>query len=161
MTNNELLVPVVLGVVSLIWNYFQSKRLQKIELEARAKKVVHKFQFEKEFETYKELWPRLIDLKESVGKTLVQSSPTRESLKEVEINYHLVRDFFERNKPFYPHSVYQHIADLLVMFSSDLFWRVVATPEESERQRLVFTRAIELIDVIADKIRDRINPLNN
>jgi hypothetical protein len=161
----EFWIPLVIGIVSIIWNYFQSRRLLKVEMEAKSKNLVHKFQFEKEFKIYKEIWPKLVELKSAAEKiektTTDKETEIHSELKSLEINYHLVRDYFERNKPFYSERVYNKIKVLPVVLSSDSFWAVnsanQAKNEVLERRSIHLKKIVGYIDDVADLIRGRIN----
>jgi hypothetical protein len=163
--NAEFFIPLIIGIISIIWNYFQSRRLLKVEMEAKSKNLVHKFQFEKEFKIYKEIWPKLVELKSAAMK-IEKTSTDKETeihsqLKSLEINYHLVRDYFERNKPFYSEKVYHKIQALLVVLSSDSFWVVNSAQQTNsevlERRSILLKKVVGYIDNVADLIRDRIN----
>jgi hypothetical protein len=135
-------------------------------MEAKSKNLVHKFQFEKEFKIYKEIWPKLVELKSAAEKideitTTNNEIDIHSELKSLEINYHLVRDYFERNKPFYSERVYNKIQALLVVLSSDVFWAsnpIYQTKNEILEKRSIHLRKIVgYVDDVANLIRDRIN----
>jgi hypothetical protein len=120
---NSFWIPTLISVTSLIWNFVQSKKILKLETEAERKNLIHKFQFEKEFSVYTDLWAKLIDLR-NVTASLRPMLDTRDSTKtEDEIKIErltkqwekliLVSDTFEKNRPFYSKDVYKEIDSLV------------------------------------------------
>ena len=61
-------VPTMISLVSIVWNYVQSRKILKLETEAEAKRLIHKIQFEKEFSIYSEMWGKLVDVKNATAE---------------------------------------------------------------------------------------------
>ncbi|MFN7839412.1 MAG: hypothetical protein ACK5QG_15720 [Bacteroidota bacterium] len=156
MMSIEIILPVALGIGSLLWNYFQSRRLQKLEFEANTRRIVQKFQFEKEFEVYKELWVKLTDVKNAAEKLSFRSENFRENAKDLEVQYHLLKDFFERNKPFYPEQIFGEVKAILITLSSDSFWSEASDPESIQRRVQSQNSLAKQTDRVAEAIRSRI-----
>ena len=61
------LIPTILSVVSLVWNYIQNRKILDLKSEAERKNLIHRYQFEKEFSIYTDLWAKLIDLRNTTA----------------------------------------------------------------------------------------------
>src|SRR5690349_14807451 len=66
--NYTFWVPTIISIVSVVWNYIQSRKILKLETEAEAKRLIHKIQFEKEFSIYSEMWGKLVDVKNATAE---------------------------------------------------------------------------------------------
>lgn len=152
----DVILPVSLGIGSLVWNFFQSRRLQKLEFEAHTRRMVQKFQFEKEFEVYKELWAKLTDVKNAAEKLTTRSENFRGQIKDLEIQYHLLKDFFERNKPFYPEKIFGDVKSILITLSSDSFWTDDFDLEVGQKRSQLLNNLAKQADIVAEAIRGRI-----
>jgi hypothetical protein len=116
-------IPTILAVVSLGWNALQQYQIENIKTESLKSLHVHKLQFDKEFEIYKELWAKLVMLKVIVNtlRPQVDSSDPKKTYKETitERLSNAVVCFNEttlivlHNKPFYPLEIFNLIEPLL------------------------------------------------
>lgn len=166
---NTFWIPTLISVTSLVWNFIQSKKILKLETEAERKNLIHKFQFEKEFNVYTDLWAKLIDLR-NVTASLRPAMDTRDNTKtEDEIKQErlskqweklvLVSDTFQKNRPFYSDDIYKEIESLVKISRIEAikyhhgerynheYW------EEAERN---IKEIIDSMDKIATLIRKRI-----
>lgn len=125
----EFWIPTLISIISLAWNYFQSRRIINLETKAENKRLVHRFQFEKEFSIYTELWGKVIDLRIKAsslrpiidvrpkGKT--QEEIKQERLKEWNTAYNELVNLFQHNKPFYSDEIYQETKQLIHIAHSE------------------------------------------
>lgn len=121
--NNSFWIPTIISVTSLIWNFFQRKKILKLETEAERKNLIHKFQFEKEFSIYTDLWAKLTDLKNATRSLRPRNdyrdtSKTEKEIKQERLErqwekLRLVADTFEKNRPFYSKEIYDEITLLI------------------------------------------------
>lgn len=121
--NYTFWIPTIISIASLIWNYIQNRQIVLIQTKAEAKKLIHKFQFEKEFSIYNELWTMLVDLR-NVAAALrpiadfVDRTKTEEEIKKERVNnlntaFTSVAKTFEYNRPFYSREIYNEIENIL------------------------------------------------
>lgn len=134
--------------------------------------LVHKMQFEKEFEIYKELWPELMKLK---GATLElrpiceviregQSEEEREIEKSENFNTPFKKcvNIFLQNKPFYPKDIYEMVEQIIKISRKEVYeWK-----DTKENRLSNYKNAEKNIEEISTeiekvclKIRDRIGLL--
>jgi len=134
--------------------------------------VIHKVQFEKEFNIYSELWANLILLRNATqslrpGFESYDKSQSIEERKKIKI-----QDFFdsfnkcvisyENNKPFYPENIYKEIESVLKTSRKEAIEFEMMSPIESDYFKNAennMDEIIEKIDIICIKIRDRIGLL--
>ena len=177
------LIFLILGFgLSAIGFYCWFHRTQKLndkilEIETEKvkndnQKVVHRLQFEKEFKVYKELWPLLMQLRNSTSDIRPVSEIYKESDSKEDIrnskkrnfsnNYKACLEIFDHNKPFYPEVVYSKIEKVLLTSKKEIY---ALTPrselkddyyEEGEKNMELIR---EYIDEICVLIRDRIGML--
>ena len=167
--NHIFWIPIIVSVLSLIWNYIQQKSIEKIKSENQKNNLIHRIQFEKEFEIYSDLWAKLVDLRNHTRDLRPQLDfiDPNESEKERNIkrfeklnnSFIVCVNSFEKNKPFYPKIVYDNIAEALKITkreafgfqrgdkNSDEYW------DESEKN---INRIIDLTNNICETIRKRI-----
>lgn len=120
---NQVWIATIFSVVSLIWNYIQSRKILSLQNDAERTNLIHKFQFEKEFKLHEELWASLVDLKWSALSLRPEMdshdpSKTPQQIRDERMAQYsnagkAVSDLFEKNKPFYPESIYKEVSNLL------------------------------------------------
>jgi hypothetical protein len=125
----EFWIPTLISVLSLAWNYLQSRRIINLETKAENKRVVHRFQFEKEFAIYTELWGKVIELriKASSLRPIMDFRPNgkteeeikQERLKELDTAYNELVTLFQHNKPFYSNEIYQETKEIIQIAHSE------------------------------------------
>ncbi|HTF19393.1 MAG TPA: hypothetical protein VK658_15035 [Chryseolinea sp.] len=116
-------IPTVISLLSLYWNYRQSRQIVVLESEAERDNLIHKFQFEKEFAFYQKLWAKLIDLRNDVTalRPIMDSHPadmTDEQVREQRLNkfaasFNAVIAIFDKHKPFYSERVHTEVLSLI------------------------------------------------
>jgi hypothetical protein len=116
-------IPVVISLLALIWNFWQQKSIEKLKSENEKSKLIHRIQFEKEFNIYNELWGKLIDLRNLAGALrpevdFIDPDKTSDEIAIEKINkindaFHSCVISFDNNKPFYPKEVYDEIEKIL------------------------------------------------
>lgn len=165
---NTFWIPTIISVTSLIWNFVQSKKILKLETEAERKNLIHKFQFEKEFNVYTDLWAKLIDLRNSTaslrpimdtrerGKT--EEEIKNERLKEQWTKLVAVADTFDKNKPFYSKDIYKEIESLIKLsrFEAIDYQHGERNRDYWEKAEENIKKIVESMDKIANLIRKRI-----
>mgnify|MGYP001806191829 CR=1 FL=1 len=120
---NSFWIPTTISLVSLFWNYFQSRKILNLETEAQRKTLIHKFQFEKEFTIYSELWAKLVDLRNSTlalrpSGELIDPSKTNEERRVEKLKFvwqmmYELCETFEKNRPFYAKEVHKEIDEMI------------------------------------------------
>jgi hypothetical protein len=123
LKNYAIWIPSVLSIIALLWNYWQQKRIEELKHENERTNLIHRVQFEKEFNIYNDLWGKLIDLRNITGDLRPEmgyydTSKTAEEIareKLVRINeaFQACVISFDKNKPFYPKEVYDEIEKVL------------------------------------------------
>lgn len=116
-------IPTVISIGALIWNYGQSRQIIKIQTKADAKRLIHKFQFEKEFAIYNELWTLLINLRNAAASLrpvmdFIEAGKTNDEVKKERLDtwnssFNAVAKSFDYNKPFYSLEIYKEIENVL------------------------------------------------
>ena len=59
----KFLIPILFTGVLAVWTYFQNRKITRLQKALDRKNLVHKYQFEKEFKIYEELWSHLVELR--------------------------------------------------------------------------------------------------
>jgi hypothetical protein len=166
---NSFWIPTVISVTSLVWNFIQSKKILKLETEAERKNLIHKFQFEKEFNVYTDLWGKLIDLRnmtaslrpvmDYMDKTKTEDEIKQERLTRQWEKLILVADTFDKNRPFYSKDIYAEIDSLikLTRFEAiDYQHGERHNREYWKEAEMNINKIIDSMDKIANLIRKRI-----
>lgn len=162
-------IPTIISIVSLVWNFTQSKKIIKLETEAEAKRVIQKYQFEKEFNIYVELWKKLIDLRntsaslrpmlEYVDKSKSHEEIRNDKLRGLNDKFNEVVNEFEYNRPFYSKKVYNEIEKVLrtSRFEAiDFEHMTERSKEDWEQSKKNINQIIDSVDKVSDLIRKRI-----
>ncbi|WP_435262672.1 hypothetical protein [Tenacibaculum sp. nBUS_03] len=174
-----LLVGVILSFAGFILWYIKTQKLNDKILIDQANRIandqsilVHKMQFEKEFDIYKELWPELMKLKRATLELRPISETVPASLSQDEIDNQKSKNFnepfmnsvkiFMENKPFYPKDIFEDVELILKTSQKEAYqWK-----DTQENRLSNYNIAKENIDEISSKIdtvclkiRDRIGLL--
>jgi hypothetical protein len=162
-------IPTIISIVSLIWNYSQNKKIIRLETEAEAKKLIHKFQFEKEFSIYNDLWAKLVDLRnaaaslrpivETVDISKTEQERRTEKLNTLQAKFNEVVRVFEYNRPFYAREIYKEVEKVLrtSRFEATDFHLLDSTTKEYWEQGEKNIKTItDSVDRVSDLIRKRI-----
>ena len=165
---------VVLTFFGFYQWYHKTQKYLDINLEKEAKNdnkeiVIHKMQFEKEFEVYKELWENIVDLKFHASLlrmklTYSDGNETEKQRKEKKLTefssaYDRCLKTFEKNKPFYPKEVYDQLAKLIMIAyneSHEYKYDNIEMEEYWKNANENKMQILNLANVICEKIRDRI-----
>jgi hypothetical protein len=167
-----IIVTFLISATSFIWNIIHSATIKKIENRYAKDQLVHKLQFEKEFEIYKQLWKILSDLTSQV----MRLSPSTDlittadgynetiqaRLREVRRTADLLIHHVETNEPFYSKAVYAHIKELIYHLKNEII-----DVEHRDKNLMQYwlerdknTKKISAIaKKISDAIRERIGSL--
>jgi len=166
---NTFWIPTIISLTSLIWNFFQSKKILKLETDAERKNLIHKFQFEKEFNVYTDLWAKLIDLRNSTASLrpimdYKEKNKTDEEIKDERLREQLtklvaVADTFDKNSPFYAKDIYKEIESLikLTRFEALDYQHGERNRDYWEKAQENIKKIVESMDKIATQIRKRID----
>jgi len=160
------LILILLPIIAKSW---ADKKLTKLKSSLSKGEFIHRLQFEKEFETYQELWANLIRLKNSVELfTFHDALKTKEEpRKEIEgkmiikliDNINNVQRTIENNRPFYSEEIYKN-ALKIVALTKTFFGR----PEDLGEEKIEYllklvkreSQIYKIIDSIEKAIRKRI-----
>lgn len=122
-------IPVIISIGALFWNFWQQKSIEKLKRENEKANLIHKVQFEKEFEIYNDLWGKLIDLRNHTGALRPQMDSydpnqseeerMKERLEKLNDSFNACLASFDKNKPFYPQDVYDKIEKALRLSRSE------------------------------------------
>lgn len=166
------------GVGFYNW-FYRTQKLNDEILTNEAEKVkndkaisVHKIQFEKEFEVYKELWPELIKLRNATHQLRPMIEFREANKTEDEIRIKKGNEFneyfnnciiaFEENKPFYPEDIFNEIETILSISKKEAIqWQHMPKREHEyyKNAEKNMDEIIANIDNVCLKIRDRIGLL--
>jgi soluble cytochrome b562 len=130
---------------------------------------VHKVQFEKEFEVYKELWPNLIELRnqtytlrpifETINPNESEDESRNRKWKDFSNAFQNCVTQFDTNKPFYPENIYSEIEKVIRTSKTESiefeFMPKTETDYYKNGQKNM-DLIIEQIDKICQLIRERI-----
>ena len=163
------LIPTILSVVSLVWNYIQNRKILDLKSEAERKNLIHRYQFEKEFSIYTNLWAKLIDLRNTTASLrpvldTIDSTKNEEDIKKerLEKQYEkliAVAESFDKNRPFYSMEIYKEVNGLLNLSRSeaiDYQWNNKKETKYWEDSQKSIKELVEAMDKISDLIRKRI-----
>jgi hypothetical protein len=165
----EFWIPILISVGLAIWNFYQQIRITYLNREIEKQLHVHRIQFEKEFEIYKDIWSKLFDMRIIVeklrpkfdftepGLTFEESVKLRLS-KAVVIGNDII-DSVEKNKPFYSKKVYDSLDKIIKLTKKEVIevqYGNKSTIEYWENGENNMEEILKLIDIICETIRDRI-----
>jgi len=112
-------IPIGVSVFAIVWNLFQQKSIEKLKSANEKGNLIHRLQFEKEFNIYHDLWGKIVELRKcATGLRPIMdyydSEETETERKKKRLNkldkaYQECFDSLENNKPFYPEEVYTEI----------------------------------------------------
>jgi len=163
------LIPTILSVVSLIWNYIQSIRILNLKSESERRNLIHKYQFEKEFFIYTDLWAKLIELRNTTASLrpafdTLDTTKNEEEIKKERTEKQFMKlidvvESFDKNRPFYSKEIYDKINGLIKLTRHegiDYFYsekKDIQYWKDSEKN---IKEIVESMDNISDLIRKRI-----
>jgi len=161
-------VSIIISIGIIIWNLFQQMKIARLNADLEKKKIIYKYQFEKEYEIYIELWGYLIDLRnktallkptfESRDKNKTDEEIDFIKLKAVNNAFDFVVISFDKNRPFYSQNIYNEINTLLRTTQNEMV--DFEFPDGTKEARLSTIKNIEKIldslENICELIRKRI-----
>ncbi|MCD8455184.1 hypothetical protein LNJ08_12365 [Tenacibaculum finnmarkense genomovar ulcerans] len=174
-----LLFGIGLSLLGFILWYFKTQKLNDKILVDQANRItndksilVHKMQFEKEFEVYRELWPELMKLKTATLELrpiceIIPNGATKEEIeKEKSKNFNepfiACAKIFLENKPFYPKDIFEEVESMLKTSREEAYeWKDTIENRLSnyKNAKKNIDKITSNIDEICLKIRDRIGLL--
>ena len=152
-------ITVIIACITIL----QSFKIQKLQHKLSKAIFVHQLQFEKEFETYKELWVGLFELQEYLSVFEYDNLKYKEGIiqKHLEL-FEKCWDIYRKNRPFYPEEVFKEIDQLLIyinrlkqIFEND--FHVSYDDEIVENIR----NSEEAMEKVCHAIRNRVFSLDN
>ncbi len=109
-------------LLPIMFKNHADKKLEKHISELSKEQFIHRLQFEKEFEIYKELWRAIRVLQGATGQLIpiidfapgdmTEDQVRKQRLIDITDSLEKVRDVIEMNKPFYSSAVYKQCAEL-------------------------------------------------
>ena len=166
-------VPTIISIVSIVWNYIQSRKILRLETEAEAKRLIHKIQFEKEFSIYSEMWGKLVDVKNATAELRpimdqLDSGKTEDEIKmerliKLQNSFNEAARLFQHNRPFYSKEIYNEVEKLLKTSRSEALGYQLKNKgdikywEDAEKNVKLIDSSV---DKISDLIRKRIQVVN-
>ncbi len=152
-----------------------NKELEGLKSQLEKKNVVHRLQFETEFQLYKEFWKTLVDIRRTVRITpIIDKMPEgkqplevyKERWKKAADAFNNAGDFFDYNRPFYHNDVSTPAAELLSQCKSHLI-KIQITLQRGKRKGVdiyeenekIAKMIHEAVDKIEDVIKGRIGLL--
>ncbi|MFT6983116.1 MAG: hypothetical protein ACJAUD_001887 [Crocinitomicaceae bacterium] len=169
MNNISIYISAGTALAIAIWNFVLQSRLKKLEAENLKKIDIHKVQFIKEFDIYSSLWSNLVQLRSDVSllRPKLDSRPNDKTKEEVDderlqkaiISANNCIDLFEKQKPFYSHSIYTHLHSLAQLVNEEIIEVQFHQPTDREyynKGEANFNKIVDLLEKICDDIRIRI-----
>ncbi len=168
----EFIIPTVISIAAIIWSFFQNKIIEQLKQENTKRVLVHKLQFEKEFEVYKEIWGHLVTLRESAKSLapefykIYENDPEFKKTQITEFGKNLLKisALIENNKPFYSIEIYNILLKIIKLTKPILDWSMENKTEEQihENWNVFHTQMnaiVEITENVCDGIRNRIGNL--
>lgn len=169
----EFWVPILTFIALAIWNLFQQIKLAQLKKENEKKLLVHKLQFEKEFNIYSSIWKELIALKNSISqlrpeieKTLASKSfdeIKRMILGKVSGHFTELNKLIEYNQPFYAEIVYVELVKIISLSKKEIlslkFQEDIKPIDYWEDAKRNLNEIDKLSDTVCEAIRKRIGTL--
>ena len=165
----KFLIPTIIAVGSLVWNYFQQKKMIQLQKMLDKKNLIHKIQFEKEFNIYNELWAKLIALRNLTASLRPHMERTdgksnaelkKEKLEKLYPAFNEAIILFDNNRPFYSAAVYNEINEIFKRCREEAieFEFLGYTPNSDyKKAEENIDKIIASMDKICDIIRQRID----
>jgi len=172
-TTPSYLIPWVLALALSVWNYLQLRRIETLKTSLQQRLTVHKLQFEKEFEVYKEIWSRLCQLGDILrllrpqadysepGKSYDETIADR--LRKAVVEGNKLIDLTEANRPFYGAEIYRLLTEmnrLVKVEIVDVKYRGDPKSTYWEDGATTIKNYLAKAEAISDAIRNRIGNMN-
>jgi ribosomal protein L16 Arg81 hydroxylase len=167
------LTTLIFSILLAVWNYFQLKKIENLKTELQKRLNVHKLQFEKEFEIYKELCVQLNKLRYNLAglrpqadhyaKNMTYEEAISARIKEAAIEGRKLIDLTETNRPFYAEDIYQQLKEINKLIKFEIIEVTYGDKIEAEywKEGIKTTeKYINLTEKIYDSIRKRIGNMN-
>lgn len=158
--NYTFWIPTVISVVALFWNYVQSRQIIHIQTKAEGKRLIHKFQFEKEFSIYTELWTNLIDLRNAAASLrpiadFVERGKSEEEIRKERLEkwntaHNVLVKIFQYNRPFYSREIYIETENVIKTASHE----AIAYSYPDKRNKEYWEEGERNIKLISDSVEN-------
>jgi hypothetical protein len=170
----EFWVSIIVSLLALGWNLFQQWNISVLKGRLDKKGLIHRFQFEKEFTIYSELWSALVDLRnatnslrpflseKSAGETDEESLNGR--FNQFITASNKVISIFDHSRPFYSSKVYEKVNKVLRNAKFELIDFEHHGHGNEEQRKIRDNRINDIItsmDEVHTVIRERINFLED
>ena len=173
MENLNIIIPWLLSIWLAVWNFFQLQKIEALKIDLQKRLNVHKLQFEKEFEIYKEVSHQLQILRDKISvlrpqadshePELTYEQVISKRLKEAIVEGNKLIDITESNRPFYSEEIYQQLKTINTLIRKEII--EVSYGDKTERQyweegKQTIKTYADLIEKVSDSIRKRIGNMN-
>lgn len=158
-------LPTCIALFTLGWNYYVGKKMLSKQVSADALKLIHRCQFEKEFEIHTQLWEALVKLRDITAQLrpafeFVDSSKSQEEWREMKLKafneaFNSLVQVFEPNRPFYPIEIYREIEEILKTARSE---QIDYTHLSDKRDREYWRKGEENVKSLLERV-DRVELL--
>jgi hypothetical protein len=154
-----------------------TREMESVKLDHVKATHVHKLQFETEFQAFKEIWEKLLSLRNAtlslrpIVDTLTSSKEEKEERKKKRLHdfsttFYAFRDTAENNKPFYPIVLWTELDELIKLVYKEAVGYSYGDPIEDFKSywkdsQENFNQIIQKVDKICEVIRDRIDKLKS
>jgi hypothetical protein len=162
-------IPILISIILAFWNLFQQLKIETLRKEIEKQLLVHRLQFEKEFNIYNELWAKLVDLRAVItllrpkvgtnepGKNYDETVQIRLD-KAIKIGNEVI-EMVEKNKPFYAKAIYFELLKIIKIIRAE----VIEVTHGDRRQQDYWVggeknigELLPQIEVVCEAIRERI-----
>ena len=161
----QIIVIILLTIATLLQNI----SIRKLEHKQKKGEFVHRLQFETEFQAYKEIWNKLIDLRQitydlrdihEIGKSdeLMDREWKNRRIKKLMMTQGDCLVTFERHKPFYPDEIYKAIKEVTTTsIIEQIDYEHDDMPYEAmEKRNKNIDKLLSNMDDVCEAIRKRI-----
>ena len=156
-----------------IWNFIQLRKIESVKTDLQKRLNIHKLQFEKEFEIYKEVSLQLNTLREKISilrpeadhydPKFTYEETIAQRVREAIIEGNKLIDITEANRPFYAEEIYQKLKIINGLVRKEVI--EVSYSDKTEEKywkegKQTIDTYVKLIGEISDSIRKRIGNMN-
>ncbi len=149
----------IIAIGSLVFNFFQNQKIERLKGAIEKDVNVHKAQFEKEFEILSILWSKLIYFEEcalrlTFSEVVDHTAYSEMTTEKVEAAASDLVKYSEEHSPFYCEEIHGLLEDITVDVSG-----IVKSLEEGKKDEVLNEKVVEFenkIKPISSAIRKRI-----
>ncbi len=161
------IISILLALALAAWNLYQHGKLKALQAQIDQKLLVHRLQFEAEFNAYREIWRILTDLLKqlqllsplahNVGPSGYEET-TKERIADVSDIANNLVTLVEQNRPFYSSNVNKELNALTRAIREEIFSALDVTVnlaywEDKEKR---FKKIVAAIESACAAIRQRV-----